>query len=138
VLNSTLGKIGRGRTFFFKAFGRNESEFAELIRMPEAFIIKRWDAEMGGFTDKWRKAYAALSDIERGFVDGIVETHVFDASKWQDQSSAVRKVMAFYLLEREHIPSVEKGAKTRRIVEFERSCPIEVSAECQRLLNECR
>ena len=58
VLNSTHGKIGRGRTFFFKAFGRSEEEFEELIRMPEAFIIKRWDAELSGQTEQWRKAYA--------------------------------------------------------------------------------
>jgi len=42
VLNSTHGKIGRGRTFFFKAFGRNLDEFNDLLYMPEAFIIRRW------------------------------------------------------------------------------------------------
>ena len=67
-----------------------------------------------------------------------MEAHVFDVSMWQDQSAAVRKVMAFYVVEREHIPSVDKTEKTRRIEEFEKSCPIEVSAECQRLLNECK
>jgi hypothetical protein len=136
VLNSTLGKIGRGRTFFFKALGRNESEFAELIRMPEAFIIKRWDAEMAGLTDKWRKAYKALSDTERGFVDSIVNTHVFNVSMWHDQSAAVRKVLEFYMIEREHIPHVDENARNRRIKAFEKSCPVNISAECRKLLVE--
>lgn len=35
---STHGKVGRGRTFFFRAFGRSEEEFEELIRMPEEKI----------------------------------------------------------------------------------------------------
>ncbi|MBP3394932.1 MAG: hypothetical protein J6M38_10470, partial [Lentisphaeria bacterium] len=52
VLNSTHGKIGRGRTFFFKAFGRSEEEFEELIWMPEACIIKSWDAELSGETER--------------------------------------------------------------------------------------
>jgi hypothetical protein len=72
VLNSTHGKIGRGRTFFFKAFGRSEEEFQELLMMPEAFIIKRWDAELNGLTNKWRKAYAALSDCDKKIADGII------------------------------------------------------------------
>jgi hypothetical protein len=136
VLNSTLGKIGRGRTFFFKAFGRDESEFAELIRMPEAFIIKRWDAEMAGLTEKWRKAYKALSDTERGFVDGIVDTHVFNVSMWHDQSAAVRKVLEFYMIEREHIPHVDENARNRRIKAFEKSCPVNISTECRKLIIE--
>ncbi len=136
VLNATLGKIGRGRTFFFKAFGRDESEFAELIRMPEAFIIMRWDAEIVGLTGKWRKAYTALSDTERGLVDSIVDTHVFDVSMWQDHPAAVRKVLEFYMIERDHIPHAEEAARNGRIQAFEKSCPVNISVECRRLLAE--
>ncbi|MBR4901318.1 MAG: hypothetical protein IKZ46_10285 [Victivallales bacterium] len=42
VLNSTKGKIGRGKEFFEKAFGKNIEEFHRLLEMPETFIIYRF------------------------------------------------------------------------------------------------
>lgn len=134
VLNSTHGKIGRGRTFFFKAFGRNEAEFLELLLMPEAFIIKRWDAELNKLTEKWRKAYAALSDAEREFVHEIVASNVFDVNMWHNQNKAVRNVLNFYLIKGADIPLADESEKSLRIKDFERSCPTEVTNECKRLL----
>ena len=48
ILNSTKGKIGRGREFFEEAFGRNLKEFKKLLWMPETFIIfrRKYDAEL--------------------------------------------------------------------------------------------
>lgn len=136
VLNSTTGKIGRGRYFFFKAFGRNEAEFAELIRMPEAFIIKRWDAELSGLTQKWRKAYAALSESDRAFVNAIVDTNVFSAEMWQGQSSTVQKALNFYLIDRDDIPPSDGTSKACKIKAFEKSCPTTISADCAKLLEK--
>lgn len=136
VLNSTLGKIGRGRTFFYKAFGRNEAEFHKLIRMPEAFIIKRWDAELSGLTAKWEKAYTALNDNERRYVNKIVSKHVFNPKDWVAKSAIVRKVLKFYLVKREDIPAIDESIKARRILDFELSCPGKISTECRRLLVE--
>ena len=42
VLNSTKGKVGRGKEFFEKAFGKNIEEFHILLEMPETFIIYRF------------------------------------------------------------------------------------------------
>ena len=42
VLNSTKGKVGRGKEFFEKAFGKNLDEFHILLEMPETFIIYRF------------------------------------------------------------------------------------------------
>lgn len=134
VLNSTHGKIGRGRTFFFKAFGRSEADFLSLIRMPEAFIIKRWDAELSGLTGEWYTSYAALTDTERVFVDTIVDTNTFDAAMWQDQSETIRNVLNFYTISRETIPPSSEAARIRRIKKFEESCPAGISKECQKLL----
>lgn len=134
ILNSTHGKIGRGRTFFFKAFGRDENEFAELLRMPEAFIIKRWDAELSKLTEKWSKAYYALSTSERSFVDGIVDTNNVDASMLKGHSPAIRKVLEFYMIKREDIPLADEDSKNRKIAAFENSCPTTISEECRRLL----
>ena len=136
VLNSTHGKIGRGRTFFFKAFGRSEEEFEELIRMPEAFIIKRWDAELSGQTEQWQKAYAKLNDSERSFVDSIIATNEFDSAQWDNESKAVQDLLSFYLMKREDIPLASEEAKAKAIKEFEESCPTEITAECKKLLEE--
>ena len=136
VLNSTHGKIGRGRTFFFKAFGRSEEEFEELIRMPEAFIIKRWDAELSGQTEKWRQAYAKLNDSERSFAESIIATNEFDPAQWDEKSKAVQDLLNFYLMKREDIPFASEEAKAKAIKEFEESCPTEITAECKKLLEE--
>lgn len=41
VLNSTKGKIGKGTSFFEKAFGRDLDEYFKLLEMPETMIIYR-------------------------------------------------------------------------------------------------
>lgn len=136
VLNSTHGKIGRGRDFFLKAFGRNEEEFSELIRMPEAFIIKRWDAELLGLTNKWREAYWGLSLEDRFNVDQIVDTNVFEKSAFNGYSVAIRKVLGFYMIERESIKSASEVEKERKIKAFDKTCSQEISDECRRLLSK--
>ena len=119
ILNSTHGKIGKGRTFFFKAFGRDEPEFEELLKMPEAFIIKRWDAEISGLTDAWRKAYAALSETERSTVDRLVDAYDFETDKTQHYSARIQKVLDFHRTERESIPNIDKKEKMLRIQAFD-------------------
>jgi hypothetical protein len=42
ILNITKGKIGKGKTFFYKAFGHTEEEFFELLEIPETFILYRF------------------------------------------------------------------------------------------------
>lgn len=62
VLNSTKGKVGKGKSFFFKAFGKNEKEFIKLLYMPEAMIIYRFYFENIGMTDKWWDKFSLLSE----------------------------------------------------------------------------
>lgn len=62
ILNSTKGKVGRGQSFFFEAFGHSEEEFLELLEMPETFIIYRfffkWLDKIGEKgTSHWRGAW---------------------------------------------------------------------------------
>ena len=138
VLNSTHGKIGRGRTFFFKAFGRNLDEFHDLLLMPEAFIIKRWDSEIGGFKAKWQKARKAMSTRERVFAEDIVKKNVFNADEIKKLPPRVVRFLSFYLIRREEIPDVPEQEKLAYIAEFEASCEMEISPVCQELLARCR
>ena len=65
ILNSTKGKIGKGKSFFEKAFGKNEDEFMELLIMPETFIIYRFFFEYLGETEKWRTEFNSLSESDK-------------------------------------------------------------------------
>lgn len=62
ILNSTKGKVGKGKAFFYEAFGSNEDEYLELLEMPETFIIYRFffkwlDKQEEKGTEHWREAW---------------------------------------------------------------------------------
>ena len=60
ILNSTKGKIGRGTSFFKKAFGENLEEYHKLLEMPETMIIYRFFFEWLGCEKGIRKAEEIL------------------------------------------------------------------------------
>ncbi len=135
VLNSTKGKVGRGRTFFFKAFGKNENEFEELLQMPEALVVKRWDAEIAGLTEQWRNFRKKLSTQELEMAETIVGTNVFEPENWKHFPENVRRYLNFYLVSENEIPTASYSQKQQAIKSFEAMCPTEVSVECRRLLD---
>ena len=137
VLNSTHGKIGRGRTFFFKAFGRNLEEFYDLLYMPEAFIIRRWDAEISGLKAEWLRARKAMSDKERVAAEEIVKKNIFDPKSIKKQPARVAAFLSYYLIRREDIPVASEKDKAVYIADFEASCTSEVSDMCRELLAKC-
>lgn len=136
VLNSTKGKIGRGRTFFFAAFGRNEDEFYELMKMPEAFIIMRWDAVLEGLTQRWRDAYDALNEEERIIADSIIRTNVFEPDKWKKYSKSLKMLLDFYGYKKEKVPTGRESDKKKLIENFQSTCPTEPSEECFCLMEQ--
>lgn len=138
VLNSTMGKIGRGRTFFFKAFGRNEREFSELLYTPESFIIKRFDAEISGLTNEWRTSFERLNDKEKEYVKNIVDQNNFDISIWKKENKKIRNVLDFYLIKREDVKEIDNFKKQEAIKNFEKNCTSAISEECERLLNKLK
>ena len=90
ILNSTKGKIGKGKTFFYKAFGNDENQFLELLEMPETFILYRFffewlDNKPGGFgTAHWRKCWnrcmSESSDKEKTMLLDIIHHNNFDSA----------------------------------------------------------
>lgn len=136
VLNSTHGKIGKGRTFFYKAFGRNAEEFKELLILPEAFIIKRWDAEITGLKAKWLDAYNNLSSDLKEIFYKIVYSNDFSPSTLKEAPTELSYILTFYQYQREDIPTVSEEAKNKAITTFEASCPEEVSSECKEIIEK--
>lgn len=132
VLNSTHGKIGRGKNFFEAAFGKNLTQFHEILIMPEAFIIERYKYDrkayerylanggnkndkltveviekFGDMTAKWRNAYFALTAKQKRQANPIIENNIFTDEAIGDVDSTVREVLQYYRIKRyEEIPEV--------------------------------
>ena len=64
ILNATKGKIGRGKSFFEKAFGKDVNEYMKLLIMPETFLLYRFFFENIGYTQAWWNAMQELSEEE--------------------------------------------------------------------------
>lgn len=62
ILNVTKGIVASGREFFEKAFGKDISEFFEILYMPETYIIYRKIFEESGLTDIWRQDFYNMKD----------------------------------------------------------------------------
>ena len=100
VMNSTKGKIGRGKLFFEEAFGRNLDEFFDIMYMPETFIIYRMKYK-GSLTQKWRAKFRALSGSKLEEAKAIINTNSFTEDVVNSAScSEVREVLEYYRLDR--------------------------------------
>lgn len=106
ILNSTKGKIGKGESFFYKAFGRTEDEFYELLEMPETFILYRYffewlDGKHEASTNNWRKCWKttmkSLKDNEKEEILKTIHENAF-TSKEQNHfdNPKMNKLLRFY------------------------------------------
>lgn len=116
VLTSTHGKIGRGKQFFEAAFGADEAEFHEIMMMPEALIIRRFEHDKAkrerfdkvadyenscdSITDEWRTAFNALSESQRAIADPIIHKNRFTDEEIAVDDPAVYNVLRFYQIQR--------------------------------------
>lgn len=101
VLNSTKGKVGKGHSFFCKAFGSNEEEFFKLLYMPEAMIIYRMHFENTGLTDEWWRHYSALSEAQLAIIKPIIESNDFSDYEANVTDPEILKVLSYYRIKRE-------------------------------------
>ena len=100
IINATKGKVGRGREFFEKAFGKNLSEFRELLYMPETLIIYRMRYE-DNLTKEWRGKFLALDAAERLEAERAIEQNKFsDADISKIASANVLELLKFYQIRR--------------------------------------
>ena len=100
VMNSTKGKIGRGREFFFAAFGGDIEEFHDILYMPETFIIYR-EKYKHTMAEEWRRKFYALSDENLSEAKRIIEQNVFTPEVIDGASREVREALKYYCLDRE-------------------------------------
>lgn len=88
IMNSTKGSIGRGQSFFYKAFGKNLDEYHTLLELPDTYIIYRFFFEwldkkkhpLG--ISKWLKAINSMSSTEQQLFFSIIHDKDFNPSNY--------------------------------------------------------
>lgn len=113
VLNSTKGKIGRGKEFFAEAFGSDINEFEKILWMPETFIIYRrqYDANLRArleerytnhsdkdcdLTNEWWTKFNALSPEKLGRAKEIIALNKFKDGEYECDDVEIEEVLAYY------------------------------------------
>jgi len=106
ILNATKGKIGRGKSFFNKAFGDNENEFYKLLYMPETYIIYRFFFEVEGYTERWWHDFNNLNTYDLTKAKQIIEQNDFKDINSKTKSKKIQKVLSHYFIGREDLTNV--------------------------------
>lgn len=116
VLTSTHGKIGKGKQFFGAAFGCNEDEFEEILLMPEALIISRFEHDSlmrerypkyskdeyeKTTTNEWRKKFYALNLKQRNTAIEIIKANQFADADIDIADIDIKAVLTYYQIQRE-------------------------------------
>ena len=101
VLNATKGKIGRGKSFFEEAFGKDLGAFMDILWMPEAFIIHRFKYK-DNLTAEWRLKFNALDEHQMQSAKSIIAKNSFtDEDILQASDTAVREVLEYYRIKKD-------------------------------------
>ena len=113
ILNSTKGKVGRGKSFFYEAFGESEEQYMMLLEMPETFIIYRfffkWLDDIGEKGTKhwetcWKKCKEILSEDEWSDVEHIIhQNSITEKSIVSCGNDVVKELMTYYINYRDEI-----------------------------------
>lgn len=101
ILNSTKGKIGRGKSFFEKAFGRDEGEYEKLLYMPEAMIVYRLHYEGDGLTEAWWNAFSTLPLEKMEIIKPIIHLNDFSDIYSLTTDEEILNVLKYYTITRD-------------------------------------
>lgn len=118
VLNSTKGKIGRGKEFFEEAFGRNVEEFMKILWMPETFIIYRriYDAKLRArlskryttttkhdcdLTSEWWQKFSELPPDKLSRAKEIIAKNNFKTDDFECEDKEINDVLRYYIITRD-------------------------------------
>ncbi len=108
ILNATKGKIGRGKSFFFKAFGKDEIEFNNLLYMPEPYLLYRKFFENEGLTSAWEKSFYNLNHKNINLVKNIIEKNDFRNIDVYASNNNIYDVLKHYKITRDYINDKSK------------------------------
>ncbi len=104
VLNATKGKIGRGKSFFYKAFGKDLNEFEKILLMPETYILFRFFFEKYGYTKDWWDEFENFEKAEKEKIIPIIHNNEFKEFNRNDlKKESIKFIEKHYLISREEI-----------------------------------
>jgi len=104
ILNATKGKIGRGKSFFYKAFGESEAEYKILLYMPEVYILYRFINEEIGYSKKWRDDFNKLDKSEKKILTSIIDKNDFNKDQIKHViNKNIKHVLDHYFISRDEI-----------------------------------
>jgi len=104
ILNATKGKIGRGKSFFEKAFGKSEKEYFKILYMPEAYILHRYFFEDMGYTTIWWQEFSSFNATDKEIVKKIIESNNFNnLSELTNNKKVINFIHEHYLISRKDI-----------------------------------
>lgn len=122
ILNATKGKIGRGRSFFYEAFGKTLEDYHLLLLLPELYLLYRFFFRHLGYTAQWYDAYARLSEAERAEFFALAKDNHFRVATFNSlKNERIKDLYRHYVwLDRNEMPdtSTELG---RQKAEFDAS-----------------
>lgn len=119
VLNATKGKIGRGKSFFEEAFGKDIDEYNKILWMPEVFIIyrRKYDEELrtrladrykshysdeNNLVNEWWVKFNALDDKQLQVAKNIIASNRFTNEDIENcRNKLVREVLEYYQIKRD-------------------------------------
>jgi hypothetical protein len=123
ILNSTHGKIGRGKDFFEAAFGKDIEEFHKILWMPETLIVQRYkydkekrdayygteptpydfiDESIGLITSKWWEDFLGLTIQQRILAEDIISKNIFTDAAINVDDKQVKHILKYYQITREN------------------------------------
>lgn len=104
ILNATKGKIGKGKSFFYEAFGRDENEYFKLLYMPEPYILFRFFFKDKGYTESWWNDLNSFSSDDLETAKSIIERNDFSNIDKLTCSDIIKEFLQrHYLITREDI-----------------------------------
>jgi hypothetical protein len=126
ILNSTKGKVGKGLSFFYEAFGKDEREYFELLEMPETFILYRfffkwldehYDMGTNHWRDSWNHCMAVLDESSKETLLDVIHNNVFSSAELSRVTSPdALKLLSFYTNYRKDI--ITPGTDLYRLKEM--------------------
>lgn len=91
ILNVSKGVFSGDRSFFNKAFGETEELFFEILSMPKELITYRSYYENSGITNKWRKEFYNLTDVEKNTLLDLLSNDITISN-----SPTINSILRFY------------------------------------------
>jgi hypothetical protein len=109
ILNVTKGIVASGRDFFYKAFGRDEAEFEEILYMPETYIVYRKVFEEAQLTNRWRDEFNKVRGSEDWQIaQSIIHENAFKSINMESVPERLRPLLTHYIITRDDLESQDQ------------------------------